>query len=215
MTGTYNDRNSKLRRLHMLARQNGMNEDDYRDRLAQVTGKRSAKELTDAELDRAVEMFHVKQSAAHPHGRKVKALFIAAYNLGAFESGTDAAMDAFVKRQTGKERLNWLTPIEANSVIEALKAICAREGFATADGDGMEARKALARAQWKKLGELGQTAIKNDFGLDGFVSRHIARRRESYVTLKRHQLDELNIRLGRWIRRALMAKLEQALAARA
>lgn len=198
-------RNAKLRRLHALAREQGLDDDAYRDLLERATGKRSAKELTDSGLDHALEMFHVKQTAAHPHIGKVKALFIAAYNLGAFESGTDAALDGFVKRQTGKERLTWLTPTEANAVTEALKAICAREGFVVPPGDGLEARKELLRAQWKKLGDLGQTMVKNDFGLDGWVSRAIAGRRESHTSLKRHQLDEANVKLGRWIRRVLTA----------
>jgi hypothetical protein len=206
MPKPYNARNSKLQRLHASVRQQGISEDDYRARLERQFGRRSAKDLTDLELEAAVKMFRVKH--LFPHMAKVKALFIAAYNLGAFDNGTDAALEAFVKRQTGKDRLNWLTPTEANSVVEALKAICARDGFVVPEGDGMEARKALLRAQWKRLGDLGQTSVRNDFGLDGWVSRYIAGRRESHLTLKRHQLDAANIRLGKWIRRTISGKLE-------
>jgi phage gp16-like protein len=194
------ERHAAYRKLHAQARAMGLDEEAYRDRLAQLTGKRSAKELSDEELARALEAFHVKQTAAHPHTAKVKALFIAAYNLGAFANGSDGALDAFVKRQTGMDKLAWLTPSEANSVTEALKSICAREGFVVA-GDGMDARRALLRAQWKKLGALGQTIVKDDFGLNGWVGRNIAGRKESHLTLKRHQLDAAAAKLGQWIRR--------------
>jgi hypothetical protein len=205
------------RKLHALARNAGLDDDAYRDKLEAATGKRSAKDLTDAELDRALEMFHVKHSGAlnqrsgsaskttHPHTAKAKALWIAAWNLGLLESGDDRALDAFVKRQTGTDRLAWLTPADANSVTEALKAMCARSGFVV-PADGLEARKTLLRAQWKRLGDLGQTAVKDDWGLDGWVSKAVAGRKESHTTLKRHQLDQAAILLGRWIRRAQGAK---------
>jgi hypothetical protein len=193
------------RKLHALARNAGLDDDAYRDKLEAATGKRSAKDLTDAELDRALEMFHVKHSATHPHTAKAKALWIAAWNLGLLESGDDRALDAFAKRQTGTDRLAWLTPADANSVTEALKAMCARSGFVV-PADGLEARKTLLRAQWKRLGDLGQTAVKDDWGLDGWVSKAVAGRKESHTTLKRHQLDQAAILLGRWIRRAQGAK---------
>ncbi|MGH6887964.1 MAG: phage protein GemA/Gp16 family protein [Rhizomicrobium sp.] len=196
-------RNAAYRRLHASARAMGLDEGAYRARLESLTGKRSAKDLTDAELARVLDAFHVKQTTAHPHLAKTKALFIAAFNLGAFETGSDAALDAFAKRQTGKERLAWLTPAEANAVTEALKSICARHGFVV-EGDGMEARKALLRAQWAKLASLGKIMVADEAGLDGWVSKNIAGRRESHRTLKRHQLDQAAIRLGRWIRVALL-----------
>src|SRR6185312_10298869 len=115
--------------------------------------KRSSKDLTDDELDRVLATFHVKQKANHSYTAKVKALWIALWNLGALEAGDDRALDAFVNRQTGKDRLGFITSAESNTITEALKAMCAREGFAIPANDpgGLEARKALLRAQWQKL----------------------------------------------------------------
>jgi len=193
-----NTRNLKLRKLHVLARDQGLSEDEYRDRLERITGKRSAKDCDDAELDKVLASFHVKQ-ANNAHTAKAKALFIAAFNLGLFENGTDHALDRFVERQTRCVKLAWLTPTDANKVTEALKAMCARAGFVPPD-DGIEARRALLRAQWALLGTLGQTRVQHEWGLDGWISHRIVPRKDVVDSLKRHELDQAAIQLGRWIR---------------
>ncbi len=199
MTAQNSSRVLALRKLHVLAREVGLDDDAYRDRLERITGKRSAKELTDDELERAIAQFHVKPSA-HPHTAKTKALFIAAFNLGLFDNGSDRALDAFALRQTGKQRLAWLTPAEANKVTEALKAMLLRAGF-DPPADGMEARRALLREQWKQLTEYGQTKVAGECGLDGWISHRIVPRADSHRNLKRQELDQAAIQLGRWIRR--------------
>lgn len=196
-------RTLKLRKLHVLARDAGLGEDEYRDRLERATGKRSAGECDDAELDRVLASFHVKP-ANNPHTAKAKALFIAACNLGLFDNRTDHALDRFVERQTGKVKLAWLTPVEANKVTEALKGMLARVGFVPPD-DGLEARKALLRAQWARLTELGETKVPHEWGLDGWISHRIVPRTDTHKNLKRHELDQAAIQLGRWIRRVQAA----------
>lgn len=199
MTAQNSSRLLGLRKLHVMAREAGLDDDAYRDRLERITGRRSAKELTDDELQRALSQFHVKP-AAHPHTAKCKALFIAAFNLGLFENGSDRALDTFALRQTGKERLAWLTPADANKVTEALKAILARAGFVPPD-DGMEARRELLRVQWNVLTVYGQAKVPGDWGLDGWISHRIVPRADTVANLKRHELDQAAIQLGRWIRR--------------
>jgi hypothetical protein len=185
--------------LHLMKRELGLNDESYRDRLERLSGQRSAKDLSDNELDQVLKTFHVKQQT-NPYTAKVKALFIAAFNLGAFASGTDAALNAFVRRQTGKERLMFLTPPEANAVTEALKAILAREGCVVPklDDGGMGARRALIRAQWRKLDALGQ--VLGDECLDTWISARLFPQRHAHTDLKRHELDAVAIRLGRWLR---------------
>lgn len=196
-------RNDMLRALHAAARAAGLDDDAYRDKLESVTGKRSAKNCSDSELNAALDAFHVKPARTrYGHHAKIKALFIAAYNLGTIDTGTDAALDAFVTRQTGKERLGFVTPPEAAAVTEALKAMLAREGFVVpaADAGGQKARCDLLRAQWAKLYKMG--AVKTDYpaALWAYAARVLARRHESIDQLSPAELDAVARRLGRWIR---------------
>ena len=200
-----NDRNAMLGRLHQLKKLQGLDDDAYRDKLERLTGKRSATELSEEQLAAAVASFHGKHShSAHPHHAKVKALWIAAWNLGGLAHGDDAALDAFVARQTGKQRLAFITPPEANSVTEALKSICSRHGFEplNADPGGMENRRLLAKAQWQRLFELGAVRIADVSALENYAEKKYLSFHGGLIHLKRHQLDNLAKTLGSWIRKA-------------
>lgn len=201
-------RTAAIRKLHTIVRQHGIDKDTYRDRLFLATGQRSAADCTDEELQKALAAFHVKQSANSPYAAKIKALFIAAYNLGLFSSGTDLTLDGFIKRQTGKERLTFVGAVDANRVTEALKAMLVREGFIVPDNDqgGMEARKCLLRAQWAKLHSIGAVRIAHTDALDSWLSYKIVPHKTSHAGLKRHELDQCAIQLGRWIRKHIAKK---------
>ena len=207
-------RNDLLGCLHQAVKQIGLDEDDYRDKLEREFGVRSAKNLSDRQLEQALALFPVRR-AAHAHHGKIKALFIAAHNLGIIEAGTDAALDAFIKRQTGKQRLSFVTPAEANSVTEALKAMLGREGFTVPDVNdgGMEVRRTLLRAQWKKLYALKAVKVESPWALDKYVSapRYLTFA-GSIIHLNKAQLDRCARDLGAWIRRE-MAKAARISAA--
>lgn len=195
----------KIKALHVKKNAAGMDDETYRAKLEVMTGKRSAKDLSDDELDRVLASFHVKQKANYSYTSKVKALWIALWNLGALEAGDDRALDAFVKRQTGKERLGFITSANSNLITEALKAMCAREDFEIPanDAGGLEARRALLRAQWKKLAAIGAVRIGSVDALDVFVSHRFVAHRTSIGNLNRQQLDQAAIALGKWLRKAL------------
>jgi hypothetical protein len=200
-------RNANLRRLHAAAREARLSDEAYRDRLEREFGVRSAKQLDDAQLERAAKMFPVKQNANFPHTRLPKALWIALANLGAADR-TDAALDAFVLRQTGKARLAFLTPADANTVTEALKAMCAREGFAFEDKarDGLAPRHALLEAQWKKLAAIGAVKIADKDALHRWLDKRFSVCFGGYQQLSKSQLDGASAALGRWIRATLAKK---------
>lgn len=205
-------RNAKLGVLHMLKLKQGLSDDLYRDKLEQITGQRSAADCSDAQLDQAIAAFHVKQNGNKPYTAHAKALWIALYNLGGMADGSDAALDAFVLRQSGKARLSFLTPADSSAVTEALKGMCARHGFAAPAGDkgGMDARRALLEAQWKKLGELGEAKIATPDGLAGFVIRKYLSCHASTLNMTREQLDDCARNFGNWIRKAQRARPEDA-----
>src|SRR4051812_32048807 len=119
MTVVGNVRKVRLGVLHQAKARLRISDDDYRARLWREFGVKSAAHLSDAQLDRAIALFHVKQtSALQPHAKLAKALWIALANLGAVEP-SDTALDAFIERQTGKQSIRFLTAAESNSVTEA------------------------------------------------------------------------------------------------
>lgn len=195
------NRNRLIAKLHTLKKVEGLDDDTYRAKLEVVTGKRSAADCTDAELEKAIGMFHVKQNGNKTYTRKAKALWISAYLLGELSDGSDAALDAFVMRQTGKLRLQFVTPGEANKVSEALKAICARAGFHP-PADGIEARRALLLAQWMVLAGMREVRVGLPDALDGWVSRKYLKFHGCVSHLTTSQLDMAAKALGDWIRQA-------------
>lgn len=205
----HNPRTVRLKVLHVGIKRLRISDEDYRDRLEREFGVRSAKDLDNAQLDRAIAMFHVRQnSALQPHAKLVRALWIALANLGAADP-RDAALDHFVERQTGKAKLAFLTSAESNSVTEALKAMCAREGFEV-KGDGKRDRERLLYAQWKVMAGISRSTAVGDvrlsnghpWALDGYVSRKYLKCSASVCNLSIEQLDDCAKAFGAKIRAA-------------
>ncbi|MEY9717880.1 hypothetical protein ABIA22_000370 [Sinorhizobium fredii] len=158
--------------IHVAKKQLGLDDDTYRAKLTNITGKASAKDMTEEERQKVLtvfrnEGFRPAESARRPDGRqkltgrfaaKLQALWIAGYNLGIVENRDDAALIAFVKRQTGIDHVRFLKfPEDARKAVEALKAWIAREGGvewsnveAFSDYARAEGYK-IAWAQWRKL----------------------------------------------------------------
>ena len=131
--------------VHVGRRELGLDDEDYRALLESVTGARSAKGLKAAQLDAVVTAmkglgFKVKgnttgrrspPSAAHvqaPEVRKLRAIWITMNNDGLLHDGSEDALGSFIRRMTananggvGINRAEWLTSIQAERVLEALK----------------------------------------------------------------------------------------------
>lgn len=131
--------------VHVGRRELGLDEEDYRALLESVTGSRSAKGLKAAQLEAVVTAmkglgFKVKgnttgrrspPSAAHvqaPEVRKLRAIWITMKNDGLLHDGSEDALGSFIRRMTananggaGINRAEWLTSIQAERVLEALK----------------------------------------------------------------------------------------------
>lgn len=163
---------SSIAAIHVAKRDLGLDDDTYRAKLANITGKSSVKDMTEAERQKVLTVFRSEgfkpKAERRPDGRlklsgryagKLQALWIAGWNLGIFENRDDAALEAFVKRQTGLDAVRFCRdPEDARKAIEALKAILARDGgvdwttsivkpsFTQVDG------YRIARAQEHKLG---------------------------------------------------------------
>jgi hypothetical protein len=122
-----------LGRLHALKRDLALDDDMYRDMLEARTGKRSAAELSMSEI--AAVIAHLGRSGsakrtvpATPQGKMLQGLWMSLFNLALVDDKSDAALMAFVKRQTGIVRAEWLrSQGDVEKVAEALKAWLARD----------------------------------------------------------------------------------------
>lgn len=119
-------RTSLIARVQMARKELALAEDSYRAILFRITGMDSAGKLDLAQLRAVIQEFErlglkkrVKPSGK-PHVRKVFALWTALKPH--LENPTREALRAFVKRQTGVDNPEWLSPAQANAVTEALKA---------------------------------------------------------------------------------------------
>ncbi len=158
--------------IHVAKKHLGLDDDTYQAKLKNITGKTSTKDMTDAERQQVLTVFRNEgiqpaPISPRPNGRakltgryagKLQALWIACYNLGIVENRDDAALIAFVKRQTGIDHVRFVKfADDAQKAIEALKAWMAREGGvvwsnveAFSDYDRTDGYK-IAWAQWRKL----------------------------------------------------------------
>ena len=90
-------------------------EEDRRHIYERVTGKRSLRAMTPSEKDAVLdELRHMgfrpdgRRRLEGPYAKKLQALWIAGWNLGLMRSRDDAALIAFVKRQTGVDHTRFL-----------------------------------------------------------------------------------------------------------
>lgn len=127
-----------IRAIHAGLRQLGIEDEDARDLYERQTGKRSLREMRPADHEAIVGELRRLGFKAASKGRskglqgrfakKLQALWIAAWNLGLVRDRTDAALLAFIKRQTGLDHVRFLhDPADARRAIEGLKSWLKRE----------------------------------------------------------------------------------------
>lgn len=191
---------SALAKIHAMRREVvGLDDDEsWRDVLERVTGGRSAKGLSGQQADAVIaELRRLGARGAParaasgrpskgplkglsgPYALKLRALWIACWNLGLVDDVSDAALHAFARRQTGLASASWVRHQEhAVAVIEALKAMCARAGVdwgplgrGAPDWQGAPGAR-VARAQWRMLGGIAE---EPDLGFSEWVQMETKR----------------------------------------
>lgn len=179
---------STIAAIHAGFRQLGIVEDDDKRALySRLTGQNRLSLMSSQKQDAVLAELRrlgYKPAARRPSGKlqltgkiakKVQALWIAGWNLGVFRERDDAALCAFVQRQTGLAHARWLHQADdTRAVIEALKAWLAREAGVNWSPPGDGAALYLGRygykiawAQWRILTP-GADRI-NRKGFDKFV----------------------------------------------
>lgn len=154
--------------IHALAGKAGMDEETRRDFLQAQAGVRSVTQLSIDQAARIIDELRRRAGVGGavggldtPAARKLRALWIAAYDLGLVVDRSDRALLAFLERQTGLSHIRFLTaPGQATAAIEALKSWLTRDGGVEwPDAGGVEALKlAVIAAQWRRLIDLGLAA---------------------------------------------------------
>ena len=124
-------------KIHVAAKQLGLDEDAQRDVYERVTGERSLRAMNGPQLAAVnAEMIRLGFKPSKAKGGKLngtygpimRAMWLSAYNLGVVRNNRDEAMIKWVYRQTQIEHLNWVRhPEDANKAIDALKLWMRRE----------------------------------------------------------------------------------------
>ena len=135
-------RTAMIAKLHLARRDLALTEDTYRDVLRRVTGKDSAAQLSERELDLALREFKRlgwrpkpgrTGTSKHAQIRMIHGVWADLCRLGIDAEDEAAALRAFTSRQTktlanpqGVSDPAFLTSEQANKVLEGLKAWRAR-----------------------------------------------------------------------------------------
>jgi phage gp16-like protein len=129
-----------LAKIHIAKKELAMTDEVYRDILHVHFKVDSAAKLTDRQATVLLNKFRAKgwkekQSRQKPTSpkhddsqmRKIVALWITMHQAGIVKNGSDKALQAYVKRQTGVDNLRWCDPGQLWTLIEGLKRWAARE----------------------------------------------------------------------------------------
>ena len=142
-------RRALLAQLHIAQKELGLDEETYRAALQTIAGAPSARDLSDDAIERVLAEFRRRgwrpgkaggdrsarrsrrwrPRAKYAHCRKVWALWGELKRRGVWRDPNPASLVKFVRRLTGVDDPDWLTPDQANKVIEALKDIGQRAGI--------------------------------------------------------------------------------------
>jgi len=140
-------RDPRLAKIHIARKDLALSDDCYRALLARVTGRDSAAGLAPSQLDAVLAEFarlgwRPKPKAGQPAApegsrwrppsgkaevRKVFAIWGEMCRLSIPRTPTREGLRAFVASQTGVEDPEWMTPDQAQTVVEGLKSWRARE----------------------------------------------------------------------------------------
>ncbi|MFA6966096.1 regulatory protein GemA [Bosea sp. (in: a-proteobacteria)] len=210
---------SQLKAIHTLKGKAGLDDTLYRGMLGRY-GVVTSKDLSADQAGSLIDT--LKQVAparpANPralpmtgrYGAKIRALWIAGWNLGVVRDRTDEAACAFVERQTGVQRTAWLVePAQGRAAIEALKGWLARaakvEWPTGQQAEPAEHKIAVLQAQWRCLVGLGVVKADDPFsGLHAVIEAEVGRDLAivSDPSLTPAEMDRVSAKLGRRIRKA-------------
>ena len=208
-----------------IARALGLDERVRRGLQPRITGQASCRDMNTADL-RAVMAAIDRRAGARigrrprpnhhhlpdgPHRNKLWALWQLGWHLGIVDDPGEAALIAFISRQTGLNAARWaLDERETAEAVARLKAWLTRKGglvwppYAKAQGERIyNSRAQVIEAQWHTLAGLGVVRIDNPGALASYAARHAGiGHKISHTDLSDNQADTLIWHLARRIRKA-------------
>lgn len=122
-----------IKLIHIAKKQLNLDDDTYRHLLTSETKKTSTKDMTVWELEKVIKNlkdkgFKVRSNskkekitATEPMHKKIRSLWLTLAEKGAVKNSSERALNAYIKRITGVELMNWLSDPESIKVIETLK----------------------------------------------------------------------------------------------
>lgn len=167
--------------IHTIAKALRIDDGVRRTIMHDETGKMSSAQMTDEEAGRVIKRLKALQSTVGaaakgalvmdgPYAAKLRALWIAGWNLGVVRERSDKALCSFIERQCGISHPRFLRdPADAAKAIEGIKAWLAREAGIKwpPRGDdneqGLEAKRAVVWAQAERLATLGRPTSASIF----------------------------------------------------
>ena len=125
------NKNPLLAKVHIAKAQLGLDDEQYRDIVRRVTGKESASQCRYSQLVDLINEFKMLgwktkakkafRKAPSDPVKKIYALWGKLQKLGAVQSTDKTALDAFVKKYTGIDSVQWIAPEQQSRIIEILK----------------------------------------------------------------------------------------------
>jgi phage gp16-like protein len=126
---------SAIAAIKIAVKHLGLDEDTERDFYERHTGKRHVTDMTPGQRGLVLTELGAKGAPKSesqlpgPYGAKLQALWLSGWNLGLIGQKHDAALLAFVKKQTGIDHTRFLRDADdARKAVEALKAWLGRDG---------------------------------------------------------------------------------------
>ncbi|MFI8017645.1 gp16 family protein [Serratia marcescens] len=123
--------------IHIASQQLKLDDDTYREMLRSNSGKTSTRDMDVMQLGRVLDSMKRRgwkpkpprkaraaptpPVADFPQAGKIRALWLEMHDQGIVHDRTEAALQAFIRKMTAVDRLQWLTPEQASGVIEMLK----------------------------------------------------------------------------------------------
>lgn len=132
----YADKRRDIKIIHIAKKQLGLDDETYRAMLWAVARVKSSLELDFAGRKKVLDHLESRgftrtrpqprKLADDPQSKKIRALWLELHAAGKVRNSSEAALAAFVKRQTRRDALQWLSAQQASAVIEELKKWLAR-----------------------------------------------------------------------------------------
>lgn len=125
-----------IKLIHVAKRDLRLDDETYRRMLERLTGKTSSRDCGVTQLETVIEHMRRRgftarpksaesdrpaRPADDPQAKMIRFLWLDLRDRGVLQDSSERALNAFIRRMTGIERLEWLDTYEASAVIEHLK----------------------------------------------------------------------------------------------